>query len=83
MGEAEDGQIASETERKKEVPTAEGARQESDDLRRSIALLNDAYAAVERALGACMNRQALDELQSAEELLELAIAHVKHVKEQQ
>jgi hypothetical protein len=80
MGEAEEGPIASEAERKKEIPTAQGARQESDDLRRSIDLLNDAYAAVERALGACMNRQALEELQSAEELLELAIAHVKGSK---
>ena len=58
-------------------------RQESDDLQRSIELLNNAYTAVERALYACMNRQAVDELQCAEELLELAIAHVKHVNEQQ
>jgi hypothetical protein len=110
MGEAEEGPIASETERKKQIPKAQGARQESrsnslgeteaqemncpqkasdmstqtvnieltlsDDLRRSISLLNDAYAAVERALYACKNRQAL-ELQCAEDLLELAIAHVK------
>jgi hypothetical protein len=45
----------------------------------SIDLLNDAYAAVERALGACMNRQALDELLRAKDLLELAIAHVKEL----
>jgi len=107
MGEAEEGPIASEAERKKEIPTAQGAREEScsnslgeteaqemtqtvnieltlsDDLRRSIELLNNAYAAVERVLYTCKNRQALDELQCAEDLLELAIAHVKHVKEQQ
>jgi hypothetical protein len=50
----------------------------SDDVRQSIELLNACYAAVERALYTSMNRQALlDELQRAEDLLELAIAHVK------
>ena len=50
----------------------------NNDQMDSIQLLNDRYSAVERALYSATSRLLVNELLTAKELLDGAIAHVKH-----